>query len=328
MTENTRSYTNESTRNDRLNAVLYGVAVGDALGGPVEFLDAETIRSNYGTLREMVGGGWLHLKPGEITDDTQMTLCVAHGITEKPGAPVEEIGKRFVEWYKSGPKDVGSTCAMSISTAMRFASDNGGDPNAPSYEEWFAASSDTHMLSGGRSAGNGTLMRTAYVGAYYQTEKNVADYAGFISDMTHYDPLAYEACIAYSLMIHRMIREDDPAERLAIIPATIDESHHEGVYDCDALASNTFTPSPSGYVVDSFRAALHCILTTSTFEDAVVKAVNLGGDADTIGAITGGLAGALYGINAIPDRWTKYLANDIRAEINILNRAALAQFKD
>lgn len=320
MTQNTQSYTNQSTIEDRLAGVLYGVAVSDALGAPLEFLDTETIRRRHGTVREMIGGGWLDVKPGEVTDDTQMTLCVAEGIVENPVAPVVPIGRRFVEWYKSGPKDVGGTCDMSISGAMRFAK----NPNSPEAEDWFVASTSTHFNSGYRSAGNGTLMRTAYVGMYYRNEEDVSAYARFISEMTHYDPLAGDACDAYSLMIHRMIRRD--ADRLAMIPATIKELGYDEVYDCDLLASPAYTPNPSGYVVDSFRAALHCILTTSSFEDAVVKAVNLGGDADTVGAITGGLAGALYGFHAIPARWRDKLEADVAAQIDRLNAAALAQY--
>ena len=88
---------------DRVRGALYGVAIGDAMGGPLEFLDANEIKMRYGQVREMIGGGWLNLKPGEVTDDTQMTLCVAEGILENPNDPVQTIGRRFIEWYGSKP---------------------------------------------------------------------------------------------------------------------------------------------------------------------------------------------------------------------------------
>lgn len=319
MTQNPRSYTTKTNFTDRLSGVLYGVAVGDGLGAPLEFLDASTIRSKYGTVREMIGGGWLNVAPGEVTDDTQMTLCVAEGIEESPYNPIDPIGRRFVEWYKSGPKDVGGTCAMSISGAIR----HGSNPIEPSFERWYEASRDTHAMSGGKSAGNGSLMRTAYVGIYYPEEHFVASFAADISQMTHYDTLAADACVAYSLMIHRMIREGNPNTRRAIIPETIADCGYSDTYNCEVLGSELFRPQPTGYVVDSFKAALHCILTTDTFEEAVVKAVNLGGDADTIGAITGGLAGALYGFTAIPIRWLTRLDPAISSRIDRLNRIAI-----
>lgn len=99
---------------DRIRGALYGVAIGDAMGGPLEFLDANEIKMRYGQVREMIGGGWLNLKPGEVTDDTQMTLCVAEGILENPSDPVQTIGRRFIEWYDSKPKDIGNTCALAI----------------------------------------------------------------------------------------------------------------------------------------------------------------------------------------------------------------------
>ena len=87
----------------RIAGALFGVAVGDALGGPVEFMDQDQIAVRYGRLTDMIGGGWLNLKPGEVTDDTQMTLCVAEGIVEAPSEPIQAIGRRFIKCSESGP---------------------------------------------------------------------------------------------------------------------------------------------------------------------------------------------------------------------------------
>lgn len=97
---------------DRIAGALYGVAIGDAMGAPLEFMSKDEIARAHGRVTEMIGGGWLNVEPGEITDDTQMTLAVAEGIIENPDDPVKGIGNRFIEWAKSGPKDIGTTCSM------------------------------------------------------------------------------------------------------------------------------------------------------------------------------------------------------------------------
>lgn len=298
---------------DRIRGAMYGVAVGDALGAPLEFMSAECIQARHGVVRDMIGGGWLNVRPGEITDDTQMTICVARGIAQNPKNPVEPVGMHFIQWYASGPKDVGAICASSISNARSAAHDFSG----PTESDWKEASIRSHISHGGRSAGNGSLMRTVYVGLYYNHELSVIDKAHRISQMTHYDPIASTACTSYSLAVSRLIHEDDIERRRGLLAYAI-TGGPEPEYDPDVIASDDFIPNPTGYVVDSFAAALHCLYTTDTFEEAVVKAVNLGGDADTIGAITGGLAGALYGYSAIPERWTKYLNWNVCAEIDAL----------
>lgn len=303
---------------DRIRGTMYGVAVGDALGAPLEFMEEKAIKLTHGLVTDMIGGGWLNVWPGEITDDTQMTLAVAKGIMEQPGDPIPAIGRRFIKWYKSGPKDVGGTCASAIRKAMSSAQDSAN----PMLEDWIAAATYTDLITGGRSAGNGSLMRTAYVGLYYIDERDVHNIAGVVSKMTHHDRVAAQDCQAYSIMIRRIIEEPAVGKRLAIIQDVLRVWPSGERYNLDELSSEDYVPNPTGYVVDSFATALHCILTTHSFEDAVVKAVNLGGDADTIGAITGGLAGALYGYRSIPERWTRALAPDVTRDLDGLCLAA------
>ncbi|MDD3337102.1 MAG: ADP-ribosylglycohydrolase family protein [Eubacteriales bacterium] len=309
---------------DRIRGALYGVAVGDALGAPLEFMSAEGIRQQHGYVREMIGGGWLDVRPGEVTDDTQMTLAVAKGIVEQPDDPIPAIGRRFVEWYASRPKDVGATCATSIRKAVAIAQDKAN----PSSKDWMNASEWTDRSMGGRSAGNGSLMRTAYVGLYYVDENDAFNTAGAISKMTHYDRVAAQDCQAYSVMLQRMVTEPSIEKRFGIIRDVFRIWPCGERYDIDELSCDDYSPEPTGYVVDSFAAALHCVLTTYSFEDAVAKAVNLGGDADTIAAITGGLAGAIYGFMSIPDRWAQKLEPKYRKELYDLCEAAIAARKE
>lgn len=285
---------------------MFGVAIGDALGAPVEFMTAEGIKEKYGRIKNYVGGGWLNVKPGEVTDDTQMTLCVARGIYTIPANPVESTGLAFTRWIMSGPKDVGGTCSRSIRGAMEYGKQNGRE-TIPMKEQWLLASQDTHNLFGGRSAGNGSLMRTAYVGLFYGGMDEISLRARELSKMTHWDDEAASICGLYSRLIARNEKTRRTLdERLKDLYEIIQFSPYAGALEPG------FVPHPTGYVRDSFEAAIWAIAQAVreghiTFRECVLNAVNLGGDADTIGAITGGLAGSIFGFDGIPDEWIEGL---------------------
>ena len=300
---------------DRIAGALYGVAIGDALGAPLEFMDRGEIARKHGRVTEMIGGGWLNVAPGEITDDTQMTLAVAEGIIANPENPIQEIGARFIEWAKSGPKDIGGTCNRSIYEAAARS-----QQKAPGEEKWFEASKHTSKVNGGRSGGNGALMRTVYPGLYYKGLLMAVETAGAIAQMTHWDKESVEACNLYTEMIHLIIGAVNDEEAWQLAEKTLKGSQYKleprkGV-------------GPTGYVVDSFKCALHSLAVTKTFEDAIVEAANLGGDADTIAAITGGLAGAIYGYKEIPERWIQALDPKTRAQLDRLVDAAVKNRED
>lgn len=306
-------------QHDKIRGVLYGVAVGDALGAPVEFMSAERIKAEHGRVTEMLGGGWLNVSPGEVTDDTQMTLCVARGIMKNPKAPVEDIGVNFIDWVCGGPKDIGGTCALSISKAQHIGRES-GHLYRPSYSDWMQASNEADKALGGRSAGNGSLMRTAYVPCYYYDENEIMERSIAISTMTHYSEEAAEACALYSRVIGRMLNKMTPSARYDVFTREILHSEYK------AALLPGFEPNPTGYVKDSFLAAIWSIKQASwlntDFQKAVETAVNLGGDADTIGAITGGLAGALCGYKRIPKSWVEKLDEGLRKELDGLAYAA------
>ncbi len=300
-----------------IKGALYGVAVGDALGGPVEFMSPESIAQNYGRVTTMIGGGWLNLTPGEVTDDTQMTLCVAEGIVENPRQPIQPIGRRFIQWASSGPKDIGGACAASIHNARRM-----GGRMAPTAEMWAQAAGLTQKTVGHPVEGNGALMRTVYPGLYYGGG-DIAEYAAMkIAGMTHAGPRSNEACILYTRMVN-LLTASESRPQDAQTPREFLLQHCEAAKEYEAaVKASIVTPAPGGYVVDSMRIAVGCMANTSSFEEAVVEAVNLGGDADTNGAITGGLAGAWYGYDAIPEAWIAALAPDVREKLNRLADAA------
>ena len=277
-----------ATMYNRILGALIGVAVGDALGGPLGFMKAEEIKEKHGWVRDMIGGGWLHLKPGEVTDDTQMTICAARGIAKSPADPVPEIGMEFIKWYMSEPKDVGRTCAIAIRDAIRM--------NAKTDTDWLTVAMDTSTALNGKTDGNGALMRTIYPAVFYHDENTRDAIVAQIAGMTHRGITSSDICITYANAVHAAIFGAD-------VRGFITKTYYKPGAD------------PTGYVVDTWSNVIEAILTTDSFEGAVVNAVNRGGDADTIGAITGGLAGAIYGYLKIPDRWIEALDDEVYDEL-------------
>lgn len=267
---------------DRVRGALYGVAVGDALGAPLEFLSSEEIKARYGCVREMIGGGWLHLQPGEVTDDTQMTLCVARGIAENPADPCDAVQKNFMEWFEAGPADVGNQCRAVLSAAKHYGWARAGEMSMHSF--------------GDRVEGNGALMRTIYSPLFYGMDH--AKKTSAIARITHPGPISTNLCIEYCDLVARYILE---GERPCKEPLRFDRG-----------------AQPTGYVLDSYNVALECFSDTDSFEDGLILAVNRGGDADMIGAIYGGLAGAYFKYDAIPKRWISYLDPKLCVELDNL----------
>ena len=293
-------------KSERILGALFGVAVGDALGAPLEFMTEQEIEEQHGYVHDMIGGGWLDVKPGEVTDDTQMTIAVAEGIIDNPRSPVESVGARFIEWAKSKPKDIGATCFKSIARA----SDN-FTVNKPNKHKWREASFSVMKSLNGRSAGNGSLMRTIYPALYYSRMERAADVATDISEMTHADG-------EVSVVVRDYVRMTFDA---------VNGAQPEKILWGDRVAQYAFPSvlSPTGYVMDSFLTAVSCLRAAqkeaperNKFYYAVSKAVNCGGDADTIGAITGGLAGAMWGYGNIPTKWLRALDSDIHHSLIVL----------
>lgn len=265
---------------ERIRGGLYGVAVGDALGGTTEFMSPREIAERHGYLTEIVGGGVWRLEPGEVTDDTMMTLCVADGILASPAEPVQAIGERFLRWYASDPKDIGNIIRRVLST----------------YEgNWFEAAllADLDL---GQSAGNGSLMRCLPAALGYPRWEDVSRVSHMQSKMTHYDGRCSEACEIYNRIAFAMLADDVPLREA--IQLAVAGTDYEEMLTAEPACE------PSGYVVHTFRWVLHLLLTSRSFEEVVQRAANLGGDSDTIGAIAGGLAGVQGGYGGIPPRYT------------------------
>ncbi|MFZ2223436.1 MAG: ADP-ribosyl-[dinitrogen reductase] hydrolase [Candidatus Deferrimicrobium sp.] len=276
---------------DRARAALFGVAVGDALGATAEFMTPAQIRNRYGVHREIVGGGWLKLSPGQVTDDTEMTLCVARGIVGSGGWDLVPIADRFARWLSGDPADVGATCRRGIKEYMEK-----GRLEEPPDE---------------KGAGNGAAMRVAPVALYtLGDDELLSRLAVGQARITHHHPLSDAACVTVGKMIQRGLLAATPRDLRAAaeeLSARHPEFRFEG-YDGKS----------SAYVVDTLRTVFDALFSTDNFEDCVVKTVNRGGDADTTGSIAGAIAGARYGLAAIPQRWRMALDPTLREELSAL----------
>jgi ADP-ribosyl-[dinitrogen reductase] hydrolase len=268
---------------ERLRAALLGFAIGDTLGATVEFMSPEEIKREIGVHRDITGGGWLDLKPGEITDDTQMTLCVASSLVACGGFDAADMAERLLAWLDTDPEDVGNACRSGLELYRET-----GLPERP---------------ESANQAGNGALMRILPFAIRYANDPVVMGrYALQHAHLTHNHELSDQACLRYLTMVVTALQG---ASKEQLKGYTSGNTWESGKYDGEA----------GGFVVETMNTVLHCFFTTSTFEDALVKCVNLGGDADTTGAILGGLAGAFYGLEAIPARWLDALDQSVYNEL-------------
>lgn len=275
---------------NRIKGGLFGVAVGDALGGTTELMTRNEIRDRYGVLTDMVGGGVWNLRPGEVTDDTMMTLCVAEGILENPQDPVPAIGERFLRWFDTNPRYVGNIIRCVFILYQK---------------DWFDAARIVHRELG-RSAGNGSLMRCLPVALVYPHLHDVVRVSRLQSNMTHFDERCAEACEIYNRTAFRILQ--DGVGLMEAIRAEIRNTEYDDDLEKEPDCA------PDGFVVNTFRWVLHVLATSRSFAEVVQKAANLGGDTDTIAAVAGGLAGVYYGYDGIPERYASRILLKERLE--------------
>jgi ADP-ribosyl-[dinitrogen reductase] hydrolase len=281
----------------RARACLVGAAVGDALGAPVEFLTPGEIRARHGRLTKMAGGGWLHLRPGQVTDDTEMSLCLARSLVAGGWSP-EDVARRFADWLRGNPIDVGNTCRRGISrylaTGKLWAPPSEGD------------------------AGNGAAMRVAPVALVTLGDPTaLAHLAVEQARLTHNHPLSDAACT----LVARLVQQACFAASRDELRATVDAATAE----VPRLRFEPYRGLATGYVADTLQTVLHFFFTTATFEEALVATVNQGGDADTTGTILGAIAGAHYGLDQIPKWWRRKLAAPLVAELESLADALVSR---
>ncbi|CAH0241746.1 MULTISPECIES: ADP-ribosylglycohydrolase family protein [Pseudomonas] len=283
---------------ERYRATLLGLACADAIGTSVEFQP----RGSFDPLTDMVGGGPFNLKPGQWTDDTSMALCLAESLLNKKGFDAADQMGRYLNWWQWGYLSSTGECfdiGMTVREALARYQETG---------EPFAGSADPF------SAGNGSLMRLAPVVLYYFPDRDrIRMFSVDSSRTTHAAPEALECCQLLAELIHKALQGTPKPDLQRLPETTFLEPKVTSIARGDYLAKSRDDIQGSGYCVASLEAALWCFHHTDSFAAAILEAANLGDDADTTAAIVGQLAGAHYGVQAIPEGWLAKL--HMRADI-------------
>ena len=270
---------------------IVGLTVGDALGVPVEFKSREYLIENPVT--GMMGHGTYDQPKGTWSDDTSLTLATMNSIAEKKAIDLEDIMKEFVAYARQSKYcqydvfDYGNTTIEAIDR----------------FERGYSVSE-----CGGREEydnGNGSLMRIlplAFIpGITYDEIENV-------SGLTHAHPKSKISCVLYIEIAKSMLENDLKIEENIQMACEKIRKYYEGSQDLDEFQDifdmDFHVTEGRSYVIKTLEAVLYCLLETESYRDAVLKAVNLGRDTDTVAAITGGLAGIYYGYDDIPEEWT------------------------
>lgn len=273
---------------DRALAAYLGFAIGDALGATVEFMTRGEIAAKHGVHRALTGGGWLNLPPGAVTDDTQMSLALGRSLLRCGGLDAADLCTEFAAWLHTGPADVGTTCRRGIRRFLRDGSTEG----PPSEDD----------------AGNGAAMRVLPVAlATLGAPDRARDWTLAQARTTHHHPLSDDACLTLVAMVQALVQGQGRPAAQALAEALA--ARHR------AFRLVPYPGRASGYIVDTMQTVLHHYLTAGSFAETLIQTVNQGGDADTTGALAGMLAGATWGLQALPDAWLAALDPAVGAEI-------------
>lgn len=306
------------SRIENIESCFIGLAIGDALGVPVEFGNRIYLKEN--PVRSMRGYGRWNQPAGTWSDDSSLTFCLAESLLK--GYDLNDIGQSFVKWMTEGywgahhkVFDVGGTTRVALTRIK-----NGEDPRySGEFEE--------------NSNGNGSIMRIvpASLMFYDLPDELLLERIREISGVTHRHFRSVFSCFIFSKFVSKLLEGYNKTDSYK---TAIDEvnaltkrsSFHSAelnlfdrILNGDLLILKEDQIYSSGYVLHTLEASMWCFLTTDSYTEAVLKAVNLGEDTDTTGCVTGALAGLYYGLNAIPDEWVNVLAR--KNDISILSRS-------
>ena len=279
---------------ERYEGTLLGLAAGDALGGSVEFMPRSAVlRAHPNGVRDITGGGPHDLRKGEVTDDTAMALAIARACTPE-GIDLDQVAANFLQWYRSDPKDIG------ITTSRALAKMDAGVP-------WREIGDRMMAETPRKLAGNGSVMRCAPVALRFRSDRERLRRVSIdTARMTHPDHMATWGSVALNQGIAWLL---DGGSLDGLVPAAIDGVENEDVLRAiqESVNRKYDDVTSTGFVLDTLRASFWSITNRDSAEEAIVTAVSMGDDTDTTGAVTGALAGALYGVDALPERWLSVL---------------------
>lgn len=288
-------------------ACLLGLAIGDAVGATVEFLP----RGRFKPLTDMIGGGKFQLEKGQWTDDTSMALCLADSLIACQGFDANDQMQRYCRWIDEGYNSskpyafgIGKTI---LNALIRYRKTQ--NPYSGRTESKFS--------------GNGSLMRIAPIAIYYVKHPQLAwEYAAISSKTTHASHECIQSCQYFTHLLIQALYgiEKEQLFNIENLPKLECLTH---IFNGEFKDKTADEIKGSGYVIESLEAALWSFWHTDNFKDAILTAANLGDDADTTAAICGQLAGAYYGLNAIPQAWLDvlYRKDDIMKIAEQLSRS-------
>ena len=286
---------------------LLGLACGDALGRPVDSQSSTAVADQYGRVDQMYGNGTHGQPAGTVTDDTDLAAALARSLAETGDYDAVDAADRYLAWYETEPFDVGGTTADALRTLR--------SGTAPTD----AGRVVRDRPPEGDDAGNGSLMRCAPLALAIADDDRRDGAAAADSRITHADPRCVESCVAFLTVLDRLLAGGDaPAAVDAGLSRAADRDAPRRVRTALANATDDRAAElePSGNVVHTLETALYDATSAADAEGAVVTAVSRGGDADTLGAVTGAVAGARFGADALPDRWLDVL--DVESELREL----------
>jgi ADP-ribosyl-[dinitrogen reductase] hydrolase len=277
---------------DRYAGTLLGLACGDALGGPVEFLKRDVIAARFPAgVTEFIGGGWLDLDPGEVTDDTQQALILAESLTAS-GLDLDRFAAGLIAWFRSDPKDIGNT--------TRIALDALAAGTAP-----LDAGAVALATRGEQAAANGAVMRCAPVALRFRRQPGRLVRASLDSArVTHAEARAAWATVAVNqALVHLLNGGAIAGAPAAGVVGIANNEVREAVLE--AAGRRRDDVRAGGFVLETIGASFWSLLNAGGAREAIEMAVALADDADSTGAVTGALAGAAYGASALPQEWVE-----------------------
>lgn len=276
----------DKTLLDKVQGAYAGLAIGDALGATVEFMTPNEIKVKYGVHKKITGGGWLNLKKGQVTDDTTMSLALGRSILATNKIEPTAIANSFDEWMRGKPVDIGHTVRRGI-VQYRLK----GTVKMP-YNDY--------------DGGNGVCMRTLPVALFTwgADSAEIEKVSRLHAHITHHNNLSDAGTECVIAMIHCALNNGVLAD-LEELAHDLSTRYREFLFNARRYEN------PSGFIVETLQAVFQSLFDFNNFEDAMIDVVNRGGDADTTGAILGMIAGALYGLTAIPKHWIKNISPSV-----------------
>jgi ADP-ribosylglycohydrolase len=281
---------------NRLQGCILGLAVGDALGCTLEFKKPGTFES----ISSIVGGGYHNLEAGQWTDDTSMALCLAKSLIDCKGFDAKDQMLKYCKWYDEGYMSSTGECFDIGNTTLK------------ALDDFIITGNPYSQVTDESSAGNGSIMRLAPIPMYYcQHPEDALKYAALNSQTTHANEMCVDACRYMAGIIVGLLNGESKETVLSSMYSPVNDYFNKEPL-CGAInevASGSFKNKQppeikgTGFVVESLEAALWAFYHSDNFRDGALKAVNLGNDADTTGAVYGQIAGAYYGIDNIPNEW-------------------------